>query len=402
MGSNKYYLMRKNDILTMLQLDDSGNITAYSRNMSDHAIELAPMAYSGQPDKWIYKWWDERSIPITRDHIKDFLADMGCTSPQYLVKNLGLSLTDYYWIKPVDSDLTWEQINLYQNDFHDNILLSSKQIEDDDIPRYSPNSSLQGNIEKTWTIVDNKRCLIKGNHSALSRESLNEILAAEIHKRQGYDNYTDYELIHIKGKPYKYGCISEAFTSLDKELVSAWSVISSERKEDNTSYYEHFIDVCKKHGIDNEQLRHDLEYQIMTDYIITGYDRHLNNISILRDAENLRFLRMAPIYDSGDCLFANRKIPKNIHELQKMEISGFAKTESKLLKYVTDPSVIDLTKLPSTQYIRDLYGEDEYISEKFTEDICEWYEKKIDICRNIQLGRDPERKSYAVQTEEAK
>ena len=85
-----------------------------------------------------------------------------------------------------------------------------------------------------------------------------------------------------------------------------------------------------------------------------------------------------------------------------MEISGFAKTESKLLKYVTDPSVIDLTKLPSTQYIRDLYGEDEYISEKFTEDICEWYEKKIDICRNIQLGRDPERKSYAVQTEEAK
>ena len=397
MEGNRYYLMRKNEILTMLQLDDNGNIAAFSHNMSSHALELAPLTYAGQPEKWIYKWWEERSIPITRDHIKELLSGIGYTSSKYLVKNLGLSLTDFYWIKPVDSDLTWEHVNLYQNDFHDNILLSAKRKDDDDIPGYSPNSSLQGNTEKTWTIVDNRRCLIKGNHSSLSRESLNEVLAAEIHRQQGYDNYANYKLIRIKGKPYKYGCISDAFTSLDRELLSAWSVVTSEKIDSNTSYYEHFINICGNHGINKDQLRHDLEYQVMVDYILTGYDRHLNNVSILRDADSLKFLRMAPIYDSGDCLFANRELPRNVKELQKMEISGFAKTESKLLKLVTDPYVIDLTKLPSAQFIRDLYAKDEFISDRFTDRICEWYERKIDICRNVQIGRDPERRMYLVK-----
>ena len=146
-------------------------------------------------------------------------------------------------------------------------------------------------------------------------------------------------------------------------MLSAWSVVTSEKIDSNTSYYEHFINICGNHGINKDQLRHDLEYQVMVDYILTGYDRHLNNVSILRDADSLKFLRMAPIYDSGDCLFANRELPRNIKELQKMEISGFAKTESKLLKLVTDPYVIDLTKLPSAQFIRDLYAKDEFISD---------------------------------------
>ena len=391
----RYYLMRKNEVITVVQLNDEGKMTAFSHNMTDTAKDLAPMAYLSQPNKWIYQWWADRSIPITRDHIKDFLAKKGYTSSQYLVKNLGLSLTDYYWIKPVDSDLTWEKVNLYQNDFHDNILLPqvSQNDADDDVPRYSPNGSLQGNIEKTWTIINGDRCLIKGNHSALSRESLNEVIVCKIHEMQSYDNYTHYDLIHIKGKAYPFGCVSKAFTSLNKELVSAWAVYTSEKNHNNASIYEHFIHICGKHGIDKEQLRSDLEYQIMVDYIVTGYDRHLNNISILRDADSMQFLRMAPIYDSGDCLFANRPIPRNMHELQKMEISSFAKTETKLLKYVKNPNVLDLTKLPSAGYIRSIYEKDENISEAFINKVCEWYQKKIELCRSLQLNRDVNKKT---------
>ena len=193
-----------------------------------------------------------------------------------------------------------------------------------------------------------------------------------------------YHLIHIKGKPYAYGCICEAFTSQDLELISAWSIVTSEPMDKNTSYYEHFINVCKKHGIDEDQLREDLEYQILSDYVLTGYDRHLNNIAILRDADTLQFIRMAPIYDSGDSMFARKPIPINIKELQKTEITSFAKTETKQLKLVQNRSLLDLNKLPSFEYIRQIYHKDDKISDRYIDTIIEWYEKKIDIMDNWQ------------------
>ena len=82
-------------------------MSAYSKNFPDSAKDIIPLAYRTNPDKGLPEWWKERSIPLTRDQIKSFLASKGLANPeQYLVKNLGLSLTDYYWIKPVDSDLT--------------------------------------------------------------------------------------------------------------------------------------------------------------------------------------------------------------------------------------------------------------------------------------------------------
>lgn len=390
----EYYLMWKNVVITQVQFDDNGKMTAYSKSISESEKDLMPLIYRSTPDEWLNRWWDDRSIPPTRDQLNSFLTSRDVSTPQqYLLINLGLSLTDLYWIKPVDSDLTWEKINLFDNCFSDDSLIISKKTKEDGVFQYSPNASLQGNIEKTWTIVDGKRCLIKGNHSGASNESINEVIASQLHKKQGYDNYTDYNLIHIKGKPYKYGCISKAFTSQDLELVSAWSVITSEPMDNSTSYYEHFISVCQKHGIDADLLRRDLEYQIMSDYVLTNYDRHLSNISVLRDANTLKFIRMAPIYDSGDCLFANRAIPSNIKELQKMEITGFVKTENKLLTLVKDRSLIKTDKLPSSDYIKDMYHKDDKISDKHIDTITEWYERKKDILDKWQRGEN----AYNVQ-----
>ena len=385
---NRYYLMWKNEIITLLQFDDNGKLTAYSRNISESAMDIAPLAYRSTPEKWLYKWWEERSIPVTRDQLKKVLSGAGFSTPeQYLIKNLGLSLTDYYWIKPVDSNLTWNKVNLFDNDFHDNTLLYVKKPVEDGVFSYSPNSSLQGNIEKSWSIIDGKRCLVKGNSSGLSSESINEVIASKIYEMQGYNNYTSYSLIKINNKPYKYGCISELFTSQSLEAVSAWAVCTSEKQDNNTSLYEHFIAVCKNHGMDESQLRRDLEYQIMGDYILSGYDRHLNNLSVLRDAETHRFVRLAPLYDSGDCLFANRPLPANLRELQKMEISSFTNREGKQLKLVRDRSLLNTDRLPSSDYIRKMYHKDEKISDNHIETIISWYEKKIELLNDWQNGK---------------
>ena len=383
---NNYILMRKNQPVAACAFDDMGNLIRHQ--VFSDAYDLAPLGYR-KDTAWLKKWWSERSIPINQSGIEKLLRQKGyVTSEEYLFKNLGLSLTDYYWICPADSDLTWEMVNLFDNPFHENILIEKQTESDNGIPHYSPNGSLQGGIEKTWTIIDGQRYMIKGNHSILSSESINEVFASEIHKKQGYDNYVSYRLIEIKDKPYKYGCVSKLITSQSSEMVSAYALITSEKRPNNSSVYEFLLDLCCKYGADKEKLRHDLEYQIMTDFIITNYDRHLNNISLLRNADDLRITGMAPIYDSGASLFAERQFPKNIDELEKVEINSFYSTELKLLGLVKDKNCVDLTKLPSVSELKKLYEIDEYCSPNRIAGVLKWYERKIDICRSIQLNKD--------------
>ena len=117
-------------------------------------------------------------IPITQGNIRQMLEKKGLLGPEdFLLKNLGLSLTDYYWISPLDSGMTWKEVNLFDNDFHGNILLGESEDENKDgMPHYTPNGSLQGTLEKSWTILNGERGLLKGNRDNLSSESINEVI----------------------------------------------------------------------------------------------------------------------------------------------------------------------------------------------------------------------------------
>lgn len=146
-----------------------------------------------------------------------------------MLKNLGLSLTDYYWVKPIDSNLHWEDVNLFQNSFQNEMQLETfSEEETNHIDVYNPNSSLQGQLEKKWMIHNNKRYLVKGNRDEKSTESMNEVIVSKFHELQGYDNYVEYSLIKIKNREYDYGCISECFTNEDLELISAYAIVTSE------------------------------------------------------------------------------------------------------------------------------------------------------------------------------
>ena len=388
-----YMLMRKNDPITEVSITDSGDLTWYSKDFINR--ELAPLQSRLETD-WLRQWWASRSIPVKQGQAGQILKQNGISCPEeFLVKNLGLSLTDYYWIRPAGSGLKWEEVNFYENNFYDN-MLTVPIVGDSGLgspDRRTPNGSLQGQLEKSWTIGrSGARYLVKGNHGALSSESINEVIATELHRLQGYDNYTPYGLIHIKGKPYTYGCYSKAFTNLDRELVSAYAVITSEKKRNDISWFEHFIQVSGQHGIDKERLRIDLEYQILADFVLTGTDRHLSNISILRDADTLEFIGMAPIYDSGKCLFVNQEATQSDKgNLLNVKTTSFSKSEKGLLRYAPDRDLLDITKLPSPEYVRGMYEKDENISEKRIDAVVRGYELKIDMLRDLQLGRDPYR-----------
>ena len=75
-------------------------------------------------------------------------------SSHRFIRNLGLSLTDYFWVKPIDSNLKWEDVNLFQNPFQNEWQVEKfSENEGDNIDIYNPNSSLQGQLEKNGLYV---------------------------------------------------------------------------------------------------------------------------------------------------------------------------------------------------------------------------------------------------------
>lgn len=64
----------------------------------------------------------------------------------------------------------------------------------------------------------------------------------------------------------------------------------------------------------------------MTDFILSGRDRHLSNISVLRNADTSKLIQPAPIYDSGKSMFVNDSVPDNDKDMLKIQTESFSGT----------------------------------------------------------------------------
>ena len=82
---------------------------------------------------------------------------------------------------------------------------------------------------------------------------------------------------------------------------------------------------------------------IVVDYIIANEDRHFNNFGLLRNAETLEWIGVAPIYDSGTSLWFNR----SEDQIKNAEIKckPFKKHHGEQIKLVSDISRYDFSKL---------------------------------------------------------
>lgn len=366
MAEQSYELMHKDDVVASLQLDDlSGAILKVTPGTNP---KLLPLGGSQGADS-LRKWWLRRAVPISQGGIAALLQRERIPSTQsLLVRNLGLSLSDHYWIKPSGSELTWKDVSPFSNAF-------SSLSEAASAHSYSPDAALQGDLIKKWLIVDDTRCLLKGNRGANSQQSLNEVLASMLHEKQGFANHVRYRPVKFTGSASEqYGCICEDFASEVLEFIPAIDVVDSEKKDNAVSTYEHFIHVCAEHGLPEQDVRGFLEYQILTDFVLTNTDRHLNNFGVLRDSRTLRFVQMAPIFDSGNSMFWDAPRLPERSDCTEITVNSFRKTEMELLKLVTDRSRVRIELLPSREEIAELYAKDDSIA--FVDSILTGYEKK--------------------------
>ncbi|MCR5602877.1 MAG: hypothetical protein K6G27_04140 [Lachnospiraceae bacterium] len=189
----EYFLMHKDIRVCLIDIDENGNIGSVRRNEA----AAAHFPLGGQMNNMkFHEWWRDRAIPKTRHGAKNALQKLGYTSTNSaLVNNLALSLSDCYWIMPRETELSWAEVNLFANDFVDTfgeITLNSDYVIDLRNKTRFDCATSQGELQKKWCIDKNgRRFLIKGNYGDSYQQSLNEIFAAKLHKKQGYNNYTN-------------------------------------------------------------------------------------------------------------------------------------------------------------------------------------------------------------------
>ncbi len=129
-----------------------------------------------------------------------------------------------------------------------------------------------------------------------------------------------------------------------------------------------------------------MEYQILTDFIITNTDRHLNNFGIIRDSNTLEFIKPAPIFDSGNSMFYKSQYIKTGNSLLDIDIKSFKTKEIKLLEYITNPNLVDLSLLPTSNELKKLFSIDTTSKDEEIERLVKAYEKKIQLLNEFQHG----------------
>lgn len=375
----KYILLHKNDPCAVLGIDEDNGALTYA---SIQRQELAPFL-GGANVRLMKKWWEARAVPGSRRDMEQIIRDAGCINSQgYLAKNLALSLTDTYWICPSDMDLHWSDVSLYSYGQS-----RVKKIPYHNATSYDPNASLGGQMDKYWDLSTVIPELVKNSYRFFGQQSLNELLAAEIHRRQGAGiPYVNYTVEHTEDGGISCRC--QAFTSDKQEFVSAYEVLSSEKISNSVSGYDAFIQIGEKHGVDHELLQNFMDYQTAIDFVISNTDRHLNNFGLLRDTSSLQMIGPAPVFDCGNSMFyADLPArPYSRAQLLSRKITSFHDKEEKMLRHIRNKQLVRYDLLPEPGEISDFY-ERHGVPSSRAEIIAGSYANKLSLFRDFQQGK---------------
>lgn len=388
----KCTLMHRRVEVAQLELDDeTGIIRKIESVMSAEHLPVGVPVKGGIADRHeLNKWWADRSIPASRSGVREALETLNLTDTKILlIRCFGLSLSDQYWIRPEGTGLTWEKINFFDNPFSDDMgdVLFGKPKINEDFDFSSPDNTSDGYLKKRWKIANGKRCLIKGGSNLERQQPFNEVIASKIMDRLGID-HVPYNIIWEDGEPYS---VCEDFVTRDTELISAWRIMQTQKKDNSTSVYQHFVNCCKSLGAPG--VVPALDRMIVLDYIIANEDRHLNNFGLLRNAETLEWLGFAPIYDSGSSLGYNSLLSQ-IHTEKNITCKPFKRRHNEQIKLVTSFDWIDFSKLSDAgDMVREVFSDPqakELISENRKEAIAQMVERHIESLQTIAESHAPQ------------
>ena len=354
-------------ILKSYYIKDEINNTIFRTNLSD--------------------WFKGRGIPSWRDKLDLLLHRLNIITPSELLdKAFGLSLSDQYWIKPVNSNITYDNINFFDNDFdyaeflEASLSKNSKIIVKEESLR-TPNNTTDGMLKKAWIIENNIRYLLKGGYKNEILQPFNEVLASEICNRLGFE-HVEYTL-----DTYKDIVVSKCpcFITKDTELITCNQILNGIERYNNYKDYENYIKILENNKINNP--REKLENMFILDYLIMNEDRHLNNFGIIRDVNTLKWIDIAPIFDNGQSLNIEYYDEDELHISGEGRFFYEVKPFDEIIKCVKNIKRIDINALNDLpEWFDNLLHQYQHItnmSDKRINRLCILLNRQINKLKNI-------------------
>ena len=386
----KCILMNKNTKVLCAEYD---NILCGFTNIYEvYNIAYAPLILNDIYDKNenadnfkinLNKWFQGRGIPSWRDKLDLLLHRLNILAPTELLdKSFGLSLSDQYWLKPYDVNITYDEINFFDNDF-DYVEFMEASLSKNSNKKYNvsslktPNNTTDGMLKKAWIIDGKTRYLLKSGYRNEILQPFNEVLASKICECLGF-KHVNYTLDIYNGTVIsKCPC----FITKDTEYITCHQILNECSKKD----YETYISILENNGIKDARIK--LENMFILDFLIMNEDRHLNNFGIIRDVNSLKWLDVAPIFDNGQSLNIKYYDSSELHISGEGRFFYEVKSFDEIIKVVKDIKRINVSKLDGVvEWFDDLlhrYQNITLISESRINLLCILLNRQINKLKQI-------------------
>ena len=387
----KFTLMNKNKKVFDFVYDEEEHfIINFERNYPENE-DYSPFGLikMNEIDKVEFnKWWKNRQIPASRKGLKEVLHNSNVYDKDNFdlldAKAYCLSLSDQYWVKGVNEEISWESINFFDNEFSEDIgkILFNGGKTALNLNLNTPDMTSNGNYEKRWKIIDGERYLLKAGSKIYNQEPFNELIATKLYERLlNKDEYVEYSVIFDDDK-----AISKCknFITKDTELIPAWKINEYYEFLDDEDKYTHYIRCLNNLGIKDAETLTDK--MIVCDYIIANKDRHFNNFGVIRDVNTLKFIDVAPIFDNGCSLWYDEN---DMYVGEFFLTKPFEEYEKKQLSLVKKLEWLDISKLEDfPNEVKTILSMDKLLSKERINKIVDQIKLRIEFVKELKKSRE--------------
>ncbi len=266
---------------------ENGNLTVYNQSLLPMYLKRIANA-----DMWL----ETRAIDSHRANSRLLKKALRLTERDDISTVIhvnGATITDNYWIRPLGSDLTYDDVR-FTDDYFSNLALKGNY---DSFNRAAsgkcsktPELTNVGSFEKCWKLRNGRWWMYK---CATHDEMFSELFVYELGRALGMNM-----AVYQRGEGY---IKSLDFTNAAKVNFEPASAFMGDN-EDYIDVIERLKALCPTAILDYVRM-------IFLDTVTANPDRHTNNFGLLRDTQTGKLLALAPNFDNNMALIA-RGYPK--------------------------------------------------------------------------------------------
>lgn len=259
------------------------------------------LLFEGDDDS-LLEWLRTRTVPRHQKYAREILRSAGIDPDDVIGQvsmSLGLSLTDALWVTPAGLDMTWDEVNLYENDDRDVLSLiayTGELVDTSQQSLLSTSWGTSGSFAKAWRVRGGGRLVLYKTGSDFGAANSGQEPWSEFVASQAADAcvlpHVAYGLDWWKGRK---ACTCELMNDARTALAPSYLAVGT------GSFYA----ILARYAAIGPQTLESFRDMVVFDALIANTDRHGANYAFLRDNTTGTLTGLAPLYDHNLSLFAS-------------------------------------------------------------------------------------------------